>query len=145
VGSNITPDVATLAGPTVDVMGFVENLDPILDGIRLTIAPLRYGAGVKGKVTMSMCNGIPVVGTAIAFEGMSLTNGVEMLAADAAIEMANHIVAAYSDEELWYRLSDAAVARAQSEYSAEANIPLFERFIARTAGAVGPGIGVSAS
>ncbi|MFN7472889.1 MAG: glycosyltransferase [Roseiflexaceae bacterium] len=145
VGSNITPDVATLAGPTVDVMGFVENLDPILDAIRLTIAPLRYGAGVKGKVTMSMCNGIPVVGTAIAFEGMSLTNGVEMLAADAAIEMANHIVAAYSDEQLWYRLSDAAVARAQAEYSAEANIPLFERFIARTAGAVGPGIGVSAS
>jgi hypothetical protein len=76
---------------------------------------------------------------------MSLTNGVEMLAADDAQLMADHIVAAYGDEHLWYRLSDAAVARAQAEYSAEANIPLFERFIARTAGAVGPGIGVSAS
>jgi GT2 family glycosyltransferase len=144
VGSNTTPAVESLACPTVDVMGFVEHLDPILDGIRLTIAPLRYGAGVKGKVTMSMCNGIPVVGTAIAFEGMSLTNGVEMLAADDAQLMADHIVAAYGDEQLWYRLSDAAVARAQAEYSAEANIPLFERFIAKTARPHGSGIGVTA-
>jgi glycosyltransferase involved in cell wall biosynthesis len=141
VGSNITPDVAALESPTIEVLGFIENLKPILDGVRLTIAPLRYGAGVKGKVTMSMCNGIPVVGTAIAFEGMSLTNGIEMLAADAALEMANHIVHAYSDEQLWYRLSDAAVARAHAEYSAEANIPLFRRIIARTARAILPGIG----
>jgi glycosyltransferase involved in cell wall biosynthesis len=91
-----------------------------------------------------MCNGIPVVGTAIAFEGMSLTNGVEMLAADDAQSMADHIVAAYGDEQLWYRLSDAAVARAQAEYSAEANIPLFERFIAKTARPHGSGMGVTA-
>lgn len=131
VGSNMTADIAALASERVDILGFVEHLEPILDTIRLTIAPLRYGAGVKGKVTMSMCNGIPVVGTTVAFEGMSLVDGLEMLCADDPQTFADHIVSAYTDEQLWYRLSDGAVSRAQREYSIEANMPLFQSIIDR--------------
>jgi GT2 family glycosyltransferase/glycosyltransferase involved in cell wall biosynthesis len=130
VGPNVTPAVTALASPTVDVLGFVQDLDPLFASIRLTIAPLRYGAGVKGKVTMSLCNGIPVVGTSVAFEGMSLTNGREVLEADTAQGLADHIVTVYRDEQLWYRLSEAAVAHAKAEYSIEANKPLFERIVA---------------
>lgn len=130
VGSNTTPEIAALAGPTITIHGFVEDLNPLLDHARLSIAPLRYGAGVKGKVTMSMCNGLPVVGTTIAFEGMALRDGVEMLCADTAAAMAAHIIRAYTDEALWYQLSDQSVARARREYSLEANIPQLEQFIA---------------
>jgi glycosyltransferase involved in cell wall biosynthesis len=79
---------------------------------------------------MSLCNGIPVVGTSVAFEGMSLTNGREVLEADTAQGLADHIVTVYRDEQLWYRLSEAAVAHAKAEYSIEANKPLFERIVA---------------
>lgn len=130
VGSNITAEIAALASTSVHIHGFVENLDPLLDHVRLTIAPLRYGAGVKGKVTMSMCNGIPVVGTTVAFEGMALTHGSEMLCGDSAAELAGHVVRAYSDESLWHTLSNGAVARARREYSIESNIPQLEHFIA---------------
>lgn len=129
VGSNITPDIAALAAPSVRIHGFVEDLTPMLDSVRLTIAPLRYGAGVKGKVTMSMCNGIPVIGTTVAFEGMALQNGTEMLCGDTAKELAQHIISAYQNEALWYRLSDGAVARARREYSIESNIPQLVNFI----------------
>lgn len=129
VGSNITPEIAALAAPSVRIHGFVEDLTPMLNTVRLTIAPLRYGAGVKGKVTMSMCNGIPVVGTSVAFEGMALENGTEILCGDTAEALAAHIIAAYRDEALWYRLSDGAVARAQREYSIASNIPQLTEFI----------------
>jgi glycosyltransferase involved in cell wall biosynthesis len=129
VGSNITPDIAALAGSTVRIHGFVEDLTPMLDSVKLTLAPLRYGAGVKGKVTMSMCNGIPVVGTTVAFEGMALTHGSEMLCGDTAELLAAHIVSAYQDEALWYRLSDGAVARALREYSIESNVAQITHFI----------------
>ncbi len=135
VGSNITPEITQLAAPSVRIHGFVEDLTPMLDTVKLTLAPLRYGAGVKGKVTMSMCNGIPVVGTTVAFEGMSLTHGTEMLRGDSAVDLARHIITAYRDEAVWYRLSDGAVARAQAEYSLESNIPLIERFIAKAVAA----------
>jgi glycosyltransferase involved in cell wall biosynthesis len=129
VGSNITPEIGALAAPTVRIHGFVEDLTPMLNSVRLTIAPLRYGAGVKGKVTMSMCHGIPVVGTTVAFEGMALQNGTEMLCGDSAELLAAHIVSAYEDEALWYRLSNGAVTRAQREYSIESNVAQISHFI----------------
>jgi GT2 family glycosyltransferase len=138
VGSNITPEIGALAAPTVRIHGFVEDLTPMLDSVRLTIAPLRYGAGVKGKVTMSMCHGIPVVGTTVAFEGMALQNGTEMLCGDSAELLAAHIVSAYEDEALWYRLSNGAVTRAQREYSIESNVAQISHFISTVTAADAP-------
>jgi glycosyltransferase involved in cell wall biosynthesis len=138
VGSNITPEIGALAAPTVRIHGFVEDLTPMLNSVRLTIAPLRYGAGVKGKVTMSMCHGIPVVGTTVAFEGMALQNGTEMLCGDSAELLAAHIVSAYEDEALWYRLSNGAVTRAQREYSIESNVAQISHFISTVTAADAP-------
>src|SRR5690606_11204466 len=54
IGSKMPPEVAALAGGGVVVHGHVPDLDPYLDGCRIALAPLRYGAGVKGKLNMSM-------------------------------------------------------------------------------------------
>ena len=51
---------------------FVEDITPYMDGARIAIAPLRFGAGVKGKINLSMAHGQPVVGTTCAVEGMHL-------------------------------------------------------------------------
>ena len=53
----------------VEFHGFVEDLEPFLDGCRIAVAPLRYGAGVKGKVNSSMSYGQPVVGLAVPGDG----------------------------------------------------------------------------
>jgi hypothetical protein len=53
--------VRRLAGPGVLALGQVAELAEVFDRVRLTVAPLRYGAGVKGKVLDSLAAGVPCV------------------------------------------------------------------------------------
>ena len=69
-GSKPTPEVEALAGPNVEITGWVEDLQPLIDGARAMAAPLRYGAGMKGKVTQSLGAGLPVVTTPTGAEGL---------------------------------------------------------------------------
>ena len=61
VGSNMPAAIRDLAVAGVRVLGYVEDIDPLLDAARISIAPLRYGAGVKGKINQAMAFGLPVV------------------------------------------------------------------------------------
>ena len=87
------------------MLGFVEDLVPYLEGCALSIAPLRYGAGVKGKVNQALSYGLPVVGTSAALEGMGLCHRQHVLSADTAEAFAAAMVEAYTDEPLWRTLS----------------------------------------
>src|SRR5690606_14131828 len=67
IGSKATDAVKALGNVDgVEFHGFVPDIDPYMDGCRLCVAPLRYGAGVKGKVNLSMAHGQPVIATPIA-------------------------------------------------------------------------------
>jgi glycosyltransferase involved in cell wall biosynthesis len=72
---------------------------------RLSIAPLRYGGGVKGKIVSSLSYGVPVVATSIAAEGMGLRHDHDVLIGDEPDTMADAIVRLYGDPALWRRLS----------------------------------------
>jgi GT2 family glycosyltransferase/SAM-dependent methyltransferase len=109
VGSHPPPEVQALAGPQVDVTGWIEDLDPLLDGARLMVAPLRYGAGLKGKVTQALAAGLPVVTTSIGAEGLDDPQERVLLANDSE-GLAAHVVRAYQDDELWRGLSRAGQA-----------------------------------
>src|SRR5690606_33511941 len=83
IGADAPPEVAALAAlPGVEVHGYVPDITPYMDGCRLALAPLRYGAGVKGKVNLSMAHGQPVVATGCAAEGMHLVDGRDVLVAN---------------------------------------------------------------
>ena len=82
VGSNPPATIHALASEDVVVTGFVEDLSSLLDQMRVSVAPLRYGAGIKGKIGTAMVVGLPVVATSLAAEGMSLTIGENILVAD---------------------------------------------------------------
>lgn len=105
------------ARPGVQVHGFVEDIDPYMDGARLSVAPLRFGAGVKGKVNLAMAHGQPVVGTSVAVEGMHLTDGDDVLTADDAEGLAAAVVRAYTDEQLWDRLSAGGLRNVEQHFS----------------------------
>ncbi len=117
IGSKAPERVRTLSGDGVIFHGFVESLDPFLSGCRLAVAPLRYGAGVKGKVNMSMAHGQPVVATTAAVEGMFAEHERELLVAEDAESFANEVVRLYQDEDLWNRLSDASVQNVEEHFS----------------------------
>jgi len=107
VGSHPPREVQALASPLVDIAGWVEDLQPLLDQSRLMLAPLRYGAGLKGKITQALSVGLPVVTTAIGAEGLDGADGEFVLVAEESQELADHVVRVYRDDELWRRLSRA--------------------------------------
>ncbi|MEM9302925.1 MAG: glycosyltransferase [Pseudomonadota bacterium] len=121
VGSKATPDVRRLGDlDGVEFHGFVEDIEPFLDGCRIAVAPLRYGAGVKGKVNSSMSYGQPVVATTPAVEGMFVRPGEDVLVADEPEAFASQVVRAYRDEGVWNRLSDGGLENVQRYFSFEA-------------------------
>ena len=129
IGSKAPERIRSLSGDGVVFHGFVESLQPFLSNCRLAVAPLRYGAGVKGKVNMSMAHGQPVVATPAAVEGMFAEHERELLVADDAESFAAEVVRLYQDEDLWNRLSDASVQNVEEHFSlATARASLQELF-----------------
>lgn len=121
IGSKATDAVRALGEVEgVQFHGFVADIEPFLDGCRLALAPLRYGAGVKGKVNMSMSYGQPVIATPIAVEGMHAEIGRDVLVAGDAQGFADAIVRAYEDEALWTSLSDHGLENVRRHFSFDA-------------------------
>ena len=105
IGSDVPAAIAALARePGVEIHGYVADLTPYMEGARIAVAPLRYGAGVKGKINLSMAHGQPVVATACAIEGMYLQDGDNVLVADDAAGFADAVVRLYHDGALWQQL-----------------------------------------
>ena len=110
VGSDMPREVAVLAGPHVEALGHVPDLGTIFARIRCTAAPLRYGAGIKGKVLTSLAHGVPCVMSGIAAEGIAFPDELRWLIAATPAEMAGKIVALHEDHALCARLSEAGLA-----------------------------------
>ena len=100
VGSKVTEEIKALEQPGngIIVKGFVteEELAALYAGCRLVVVPLRYGAGVKGKVVEAIYNGSVIVTTAIGAEGIPQAERV-MKVADEPEVFAEQVVSLYGD------------------------------------------------
>ncbi len=120
VGPNAGADVVALGQtPGVDVVGFVADLAATFDRHRVFVAPLRFGAGMKGKVAQSLSFGLPVVGTAVAAEGMGLVDGRSILVADEPVAFADHVVRLMREDELWTSLAASGRAVIRDGFSVD--------------------------
>jgi GT2 family glycosyltransferase len=128
IGADAPEAVTTLATlPGVHVHGHVPDLQPWLQGCRVSLAPLRYGAGVKGKVNQAMAHGLPVVATACAVEGMHLEDGRDVLVADTAEGFANAVLRLHDDAALWAQLAQRGRDNVAQHFSFEAARPTVRR------------------
>ena len=93
--------------PRVEVVGAVESLDDLFASVRLTVAPLRFGAGVKGKVLDSFAAATPCVMSEIAAEGLPLVAPLTQLVGRDAAELAARILRLHDDESENLRLGRA--------------------------------------
>jgi glycosyltransferase involved in cell wall biosynthesis len=100
--------------------GRVANLAPWLDSCLASLAPLRFGAGVKGKINMAMSYGVPVIATTLAIEGMQLTDEIDVLVADDAAAFVRAVQRLQADENLWQLLSDNSLENVRRHFSAAA-------------------------
>ncbi|MFO1415472.1 MAG: glycosyltransferase [Burkholderiales bacterium] len=130
VGSKVPSTIRDLAAPDFVVTGYVPDVTPYFTGCRVSIAPLRYGAGVKGKINHAMSYGLPVVGTTPAVEGMSLVPERDVLVADAPADFANAIARLYQDEALWQALSAGGRENIRTYFSRDVARSAITRLIA---------------
>ncbi len=100
VGGNPPPAIQALANDGVEVTGYVPDTLPYLRESWVSIAPLRFGAGMKGKVGEAMAAGTAVVTTAFGAQGLAITPGKEMMVAANAQEFAAQVVALLRDPSL---------------------------------------------
>lgn len=121
VGSQVPPEIQTLHDPGqgITVLGYVEDLTAVLMDHRVFVAPLRYGAGVKGKILHALSHGLPTVTTTIGAEGMGLRHQETVLIADLPSAFAEQTITLYTDEALWTRLSSAGRQYLQAHYSTD--------------------------
>lgn len=99
------PSLKSCEGNDVLVSGFIEDIGPLLHEARVMVAPLRYGAGVKGKILTALAHGLPVVTTSIGAEGIG--DGSAMRVADTAEAFSREVCRLYTDEGSWRALHDA--------------------------------------
>jgi glycosyltransferase involved in cell wall biosynthesis len=117
VGDAAPREFAQLSAEGVRLLGYVPDVDPLFARARVFVAPIRFGAGIKGKIGEALAYAIPLVTTAVGAEGMSLRDGEEALIADTAEGFADAVVRLYRDEELWRRLASNAHAHVGRHFS----------------------------
>jgi glycosyltransferase involved in cell wall biosynthesis len=120
VGSKVPPDVTALETEHLKVLGFVPDLTPFLNRLRCTVAPLRYGAGLKGKILESFAHGLPCVMSEMAAEGVNLPAELQWLITRTPAEFAEKLVAVHDDELLNTQLAADGLEFVRRHYSDEA-------------------------
>jgi glycosyltransferase involved in cell wall biosynthesis len=120
VGDKAPPEVVALANDRIVVTGLQRDVREFFDSVKLSVAPLRFGPGVKDKINQSMAFGVPVVATTLAAEGMQLADHEDVLLADEPEDFARALIELYESEELWNRLSENGIRKTRELYSTHA-------------------------
>ncbi len=112
-GSEPPLSVMQLRSPNVQITGYVSDLTPLFDAARLFLAPLRFGAGMKGKIVQSLSLGLPALTSTIGIEGTEFLSGEDILVADDPTSFATAALRLYRDEAAW----DLQAARGKASAS----------------------------
>ena len=120
-GSNAPDEIKNLNGNGIVVKGFVteQELSDLYKNCRIVVVPLRYGAGVKGKVIEALYNGLPIVTTDIGAEGIK---GIESIV-EIQNEPENFVTAVldlYEDEQKLAEMSSKSIDFIKENFSMDA-------------------------
>lgn len=120
-GSNMTEDKLGIAREGIKILGTLTDLE--LEGmyrkVRMIVVPLRYGAGIKGKVIEAMYHGIPTVTTSIGIEGIPNEEGAVKVV-ESEEDFAKKVIELYQSEEKLERMSAAGQDIIKKYYSRDA-------------------------
>jgi len=116
--ASVIESAAELKGVTVH--GFVPDIRPLVDSAAIFVCPIRDGGGTKLKILDAFAMAKCVVAHPIACEGIHVTDGVNVVLAESALEFAQHLASLLSDEESRARIGVAARNLATSSYAFDA-------------------------
>ena len=103
---NLNTEINDIVHPNFIFHGYIPEIDTYFTSSKFMVVPLRYGAGVKGKIGQSLEYYLPLITTAIGAEGMFLEHEKNALIASSGEDFANEIIRLYNDKNLWKKLQD---------------------------------------
>lgn len=120
LGSNPPEEVAALEDTDIRIVGFVTNeqLEEYYHRCRIALVPLRYGAGIKGKVVEAMRYGVPVVTTAVGAEGILGAEEILRIA-DTPLDFAKAAAELYGNSQVLADVSRMELAYIKKNFSPE--------------------------
>jgi glycosyltransferase involved in cell wall biosynthesis len=129
VGKNAPPEVSALAQelPGVEVLGYVEDLEPVLAETAVFLVPLLAGGGMRVKIVDAWTWGVPVVATSIGAEGLQYADGGNLLLGETAEELATATLRILREPELGEQLAAAGRRTAEEAYGWQAVYRAWER------------------
>lgn len=129
IGQNPPEAIRRLESKNIKVLGYVEDLVEILATVHATVVPLRYGAGVKGKIGASMAAGVPTVSTQIGIEGMGLTDGTNVLVGPDETRFAQNVLKLITDEETWKLIHENSISFADENWGSKTAVQSLNKVI----------------
>lgn len=107
IGSYITDDIKDLASSNFKLLGFVDDLNVVINNSKLFVAPLRFGAGIKGKIGQSLEHSLPLVTTDVGAEGFDFGNQKQIMIANNTEAIAQKVINLYTNKVLWDEASNS--------------------------------------
>ncbi|MCL4256856.1 MAG: glycosyltransferase, partial [Anaerolineae bacterium] len=120
--------------PNVHMVGWVPSVIPYIEASRITIVPLKVGAGTKRKLLQALMVGTPSVSTVVGVEGMNLEEGKHVLVADDPNSFAQAITTLLYDESLWHSIATQGREIIQQYNSHEVATAKFEMALRQVLG-----------
>jgi glycosyltransferase involved in cell wall biosynthesis len=102
--------------PGVDVVGPVEDVEPVLRGTAAVVVPLRAGGGTRLKVLEAWAHALPVVSTSVGCEGLGAEPGVDLLIGDNATDLASACAHLLTDADMASTVADHGRRRWEAHF-----------------------------
>jgi glycosyltransferase involved in cell wall biosynthesis len=131
VGARPSPAMLALAGPQIEVKGFVADLRPDLADSAVIVVPLRLGGGTRLKIVEAMSMGKAIVSTTLGAEGIEAVPGRDLLVEDQPAAFAAAINRLLANPALAARIGDSARQLAVERYAWSAAAMQLESFYRR--------------
>ncbi len=109
IGSSPPPELRALAGPNVEITGWVDDVRPYLWAATVVMLPMRMGTGIKNKLLEAWAARRPVVATALACQGVPANDGDNLLTANTPRRLADAAIELIGQPELRCRVSQAGL------------------------------------
>jgi len=113
------------------IKGWVKDVQVVMSKAKLNLVPLRFGAGIKGKLLDGFRNGTPAITTSVGIEGIDHTNQLKLCTRDEALSFSNLAIELYLNSHKWKEVQNLGTDLINEHFTNEAlKEELFKKFIA---------------
>ncbi len=131
IGGRAPPSLLALAGPRIELTGFVSDLRPHLAAAAAVVVPLRLGGGTRLKIVEAMAMGKAVVSTTLGAEGIAAVPGRDILIEDQPAAFADGVSRLLAEPDLAARIGQSARRLAVERYAWSGAAQALEGFYRR--------------